>query len=87
MYFKVYLTNKPTKNNKMKDSQNKRLLSHLLQGNKVTPLTAWSMLGIYRLSARIFDLRDQGFDVKTDRIEVENGHGEKFNVAEYSINQ
>ncbi len=86
MYFNVYL-NKPTKNNKMKDSQNKRLLSHLLQGNKVTPLTAWGMLGIYRLSARIFDLRDRGFDVKTDRIEVENGHGEKFNVAEYSINQ
>ncbi len=71
----------------MKDSQNKRLLSHLQKGNNVTPLTAWLMLGIYRLSARVFDLRDQGHDIKMNRVEVENGHGEKFNVAEYSINQ
>ncbi len=70
----------------MKDSQNKRLLIHLQKGNKVTPLTAWSTLGIYRLSARVFDLRDLGYNIKTNRVEVENAHGEKFNVGEYSIN-
>ena len=69
----------------MKDSQNKRLLEHLQKGNKVTPLNAWSMLGIYRLSARVFDLRDSGHEIKTKRIEVENAQGEKFNVAEYSF--
>ena len=69
----------------MKDSQNKRLLNHLQQGNKVTPLNGWAMLGIYRLSARVYDLRDSGHDIKTERVEVENAHGEKFNVAEYSM--
>ena len=66
-------------------TQNERLLSHLQKGNKVTPLNAWLSLGIYRLSARVFDLRDLGNDIKTQRIEVENAHGEKINVAEYSM--
>jgi hypothetical protein len=70
----------------MKDTQNKRLLKSLQEGNKVTPLNAWTTLGIYRLSARVFDLRDLGHDIKTERVEVENAHGEKFNVAEYSFN-
>jgi len=70
----------------MKDSQNKRLLKHLKEGNKITPLSAWQVLGIYRLSARVFDLRELGNEIEMERVEVENSHGEKFNVAKYSIN-
>ena len=69
----------------MTDSQNKRLLIYLQKGNKVTPLNAWENLGIYRLSARVFDLRYLGYNINMKRIEVKNKLGETFNVAEYSI--
>ena len=69
----------------MKDTQNKRLLSHLQKGKSINPLEAWKQLGIYRLSARIFDLRDSGHEIDMTRREVNNQFNETVNVAEYSI--
>ena len=69
----------------MKDTQNKRLLSHLQKGNSINPLEAWQKLGIYRLSARVFDLRDSGHEIDTTRKEVNNQFNEIINVAEYSL--
>lgn len=68
----------------MKDSQNKRLLKHLESGESINPLQAWNELGIYRLSARIFDLRDLN-EITTTIIQVENKFGETFNLAEYRL--
>ncbi len=69
----------------MKDTQNKRLLNHLQQGNTINPLEAWKELGIYRLSARIFDLRETGCEINTERKEVTNQFDEVINFAQYSL--
>ena len=50
------------------ESQNKAILDMLMNGRKVTPLDALRECGCFRLSARIFDLREKGYNIKTDRI-------------------
>ena len=50
------------------ESQNKILKKHLKSGKSIAPLQALSMYGIYRLSARIKNLRDDGLNVKTTMI-------------------
>ena len=49
-------------------SQNKILKKHLKSGKSIAPLQALSMFGIYRLSARINDLRNDGLNVKTTMV-------------------
>jgi len=68
----------------MKDTQNKRLLAYLKKEESVDPLQAWEKLGIYRLSARIFDLRKTK-QITTTKKEVSNMFGETIKVAEYSL--
>ena len=65
--------------------QCERLWNHLKQGKGINPLESWQQLGIYRLSARILDLRDDGYDIHTDIIEVRSSWGDKARVANYNI--
>ena len=66
-----------------KPTQNMRLFDYLSTGKTITPLEAWSELGIYRLSARVYDLRMAGHDVTSRITGVSNRFGEVFRVAEY----
>jgi hypothetical protein len=49
----------------------------------IDPLTAWEELGIYRLAARINNLRERGHDINTNTKEVCNRFGEPCRVAVY----
>lgn len=60
-------------------NQNQELLARLKQG-PVTPLDALGELGIYRLSARILELRDQGHDIQTELVKA---NGKRF--AKYRL--
>ena len=66
-------------------SQLDRVLSHLKSKRTIQPLEAWRDLGIYRLSAIIYDLRQEGHKITTKRIEVVNRFGEVAFIAEYSL--
>jgi len=66
-------------------SQNNRLLSLLKAGNSINPLEAWVNLGIYRLGARIFDLRQMGHDIRSRFISVQNRFGEPCRVKLYYL--
>ena len=70
---------------KATESQNKRLAKYLRDGGKVNPLMDWEKLGIYRLSARIFDIKELGLNVQSRFIEVLNRFGETTKVKEYWI--
>ena len=61
-------------------SQTQQIEKHLLKGGKLTPLLALSKFGCFRLSARINDLRNDGYPVET-RMIVKNGK----RIAEYSL--
>lgn len=66
-------------------SQNERLLQHLEHSGPIDPLQAWNQLGIYRLGARVFDLKEFGHNIVRSMIEVNNRFGEKCRVALYSL--
>lgn len=64
-------------------TQNERLLAALKTGASVTPMSALVQLGIFRLAARVRDLKDDGHDVVSERVEVQNQWGEPCRVARY----
>lgn len=65
-------------------SQCERLLARLKRG-PITPLEAWSELGIYRLGARVYDLKEQGHEITKELVSVTNRMGEECRVAQYTL--
>jgi len=61
-------------------TQNKLIINHLQQGKTLTSLEALKLFGCFRLSARIAELKNQGFDIVSNNIK-ENGK----TFAEYSL--
>lgn len=47
-------------------SKQEQVKNHLLQGKPITPLDALTLYGSFRLSAIIFNLRNQGMNIKTE---------------------
>jgi len=50
------------------ESQNKQILSYLLTGATINPITALELFGSFRLSARINNLRNDGHNIKTTMV-------------------
>ena len=65
-------------------SQCDRLLSRLKRG-PITPMEAWSELGIYRLGARVFDLKANGHEIDRELVPVSNRFGEECRVDQYRL--
>lgn len=61
--------------------QNYRILEFLQKGGKITSLEALNLFGCLRLSGRIKDLRDRGYDITTTMVTTSNGK----RVAQYSM--
>lgn len=68
----------------MSHRQNDTLLAALRNG-PMTALEIWQQHGIARASARVFDLRREGYDVRSTEITVRNRNGEPCRVALYSL--
>lgn len=62
-------------------TQKAQVRAHLLSGKSLTPLEALDMYGTLRLSAIIFDLREEGLPIQMTRLQV----APKKRVAEYFI--
>jgi hypothetical protein len=69
-----------------KETDIKLLIEYLEENGSITPLEALSELGIYRLSGRIYDLRQMGYQIKTDMVPVKAKRRNKVcQVASYSL--
>lgn len=66
-------------------TQKDRLLDFLKTHRQINPLQSWQVLGIYRLSAVILDLRKQGYVISTIKTKVKNQFGEACHVATYVL--
>ena len=62
-------------------SQNKQIADYLNKGKKLTTLDALNKFGCFRLASRINDLRNDGMNITTKIIKLEN----KKQIAQYSI--
>ena len=70
---------------KTKNSQTKQIYAYMLQHGSITALDAVK-LGCYRLSARIWDLKNnEGIRIVSSIERVEKADGTKTNVARYSL--
>ena len=63
-----------------KTSQYENVKKYLEQGNKITPIEALNKFGSFRLSAIIFNLRQNGYPIITHNVTV---NGKTF--AEYEL--
>lgn len=55
-------------------SQSTKILAHLQSGHRLTPIDALNLFGCFRLGARCWDLRKQGYDIKTEIVEKNGKH-------------
>jgi hypothetical protein len=62
-------------------TQCEQILAHLKE-RPITPLEALDLYGCFRLGARVFDLKRDGFDIQTEIIER---NGKRF--AQYTLNE
>jgi hypothetical protein len=64
-------------------TQNELIKAYLLGGKKLNPLHALNKFGTFRLSARIFELRNKGITIESQLIQLPNGKA----VSEYWLNK
>ena len=63
------------------ETQNQKVLAYLKEGKTLTPMDALKMFGCFRLAGRIYDLRQLGWHIYCERIEVKDG----IRVGFYSL--
>lgn len=66
-------------------SQKKMVLEYIREFGSITSLDAFKDLGITRLSAVIFDLRESGYNIFTDIEHSKNRFGHPTRYARYSL--
>jgi hypothetical protein len=63
-------------------TQNEALLNHLMTGRSISPLEALGLYGVFRLAARVFELKDMGVNIqKNTKVDI---NGKQY--AEYFVN-
>lgn len=66
-------------------TQNERLLKWLESGRTITPREADDMWGCTRLGARVYDLKQMGHHIISEREDGVNKLGEKCHWARYRM--
>lgn len=62
-----------------------KILKYLMAHKGITQAQAVEKFGCYRLSARIFDLKEQGYDIRTIRCVKKNDEGNVVQFAKYVL--
>lgn len=66
---------------KSTDSQTALIKGWLLNGRSITQLDALNMFGCFRLAARIANIREEGHDIVTDMITVNDKRIAKYYLS------
>ena len=70
-----------------KPSQNELVLKYMREFGTINPLQAIRDLGVYRLTARISDLRSRGHTIIDEWMPVTNRWGKKGRVKKYRLGE
>lgn len=68
-----------------KETQHTRILRYLKEFGSITPLEAFTDLGITKLATRISEMRRLGIRILGKRIEVKNRFEETCHVNRYTL--
>lgn len=63
--------------------QTRRVFDFIQRHGSITPRQAEDELGCMRLAARIAEIKEEGYAVKTEIVTAKNRHGEKIRYARY----
>ena len=66
-------------------TQKSEVLNHLKQNGSITSMEAFKKYGATRLSAIIFNLRDEGYQIDTLMIEGKTRYGRPTTFAKYIL--
>lgn len=61
--------------------QTQQILNHLQRRGPITPLEALHRYGVFRLGARIWDLRQADIDIKTKLVCRKGKHFARYSLA------
>lgn len=68
-----------------KPTQNQRILDYIEEHGGITQREADDYLAITRLPSRIFDLRDEGYNIVGEWVKGKNRFGEPVRVKRYRM--
>ena len=68
-------------------TQCEQVLQHMRDHGSISTIEAFFNYGITRLSARIWELRRDGYDINTDLVTVKSEKGVKKHYARYKIKE
>lgn len=68
-----------------KPTQSERVLKYIRDFGCITTWQAYQDLGVSRLSARIFELKEQGFEISKKCVTTKNRYGDKTHYYEYRL--
>ncbi len=68
-------------------SQKKMVLDYIREFGSITPLDAFKDMGVTRLAAVIFELKEDGHDIHTERGHGKNRYGQPTRDARYSFGE
>lgn len=66
-------------------TQKERVYKYMQEFGSITQAEAFNVLGVYRLAARISDLRRDGVTIRSQQKSGKNRYGETVYFAEYSL--
>ena len=69
--------------NKHTVSKCNKIIDYMNNHGSITQFEAASMIGCYRLSARIFDLKERGYAIKKIMVVKKNEEGNTVQFAKY----
>ena len=69
------------------ESQAQQLLAYFKRGKSINPMTALRDLGIFRLGARVYDLRASGHRIDREWLAVTDWFGREKREAQYRLVQ
>lgn len=68
-----------------KPTQRERVLDYINRFGSITSWQAYVDLGITQLAARIFELKELGYEFTTTRVETKNRFDEKTHYFKYEL--
>ena len=71
----------------MKKTQKQMILEHLQKYHSITDLEAYQQYAIRRTGARVWDLRAEGYPIKTEMTTKPNRFGIKTTFATYILEE
>lgn len=68
-------------------NQHERIYHYMKDFGSITPIQAFTDLGITKLATRISEMKRKGISIESQMIKVKNRYGDKTEVMKYSLGE